>query len=88
MQRVGERLWHARLAGYFDSHAPPPPPSFQLPSGASVDVLTAQSDRAATPHDEAELLADQDVEQLSKQLEKERLEKSQLCHVHNHSYDL
>ncbi len=59
---------HSSLGRY----EPPLPPSLQLPSGASVEVLTAQPDRGSTPHDEAELLADQDVDQLSKQLEKER----------------
>ena len=48
----------------------------QLPSGAGVDALTTNShhlsERDTTPHDEVELLADRDVEELSKQLEKER----------------
>lgn len=42
------------------------------PSGAGLDVLTANSSpRAHTPHGEVDLTANRDVEELSKQIEKE-----------------
>ena len=56
--------------------SPPSPPikhTHQPPSGASVDSLTAHStDSESTVHEEVELRTDRDVEDLSKQLEKER----------------
>ena len=45
----------------------------QPPSGASVESLTAHStDSESNVHEEIELRTDRDVEDLSKQLEKER----------------
>ena len=47
--------------------------TYQPPSGASVESLTAHStDSESTVHEEVELRTDRDVEDLSKQLEKER----------------
>ena len=45
----------------------------QPPSGAGVEVLTANSSpRPHTPHGEVDFSADGDVRELSRQLEKER----------------
>ena len=45
----------------------------QPPSGAGVEVLTVNgSPRSHTPHNGVDLQADRDVEELSKELEKER----------------
>ena len=50
----------------------PPPPSPQPLSGASVDVLVNSPRHTSPTHADAELLGDGDVDELSKELEKER----------------